>query len=235
MKYLDCSPCDVLEIRKRRLCYNDALHFCWGLFHSLIKQIKVLSICYLTRKTKYILGSVWQSMLRARATAKITASCSWESSLKISVRKIKHLIEKGALTPKSFANIVRLSKKFFSFLNKVVSKDQSVQTELAIGNTNLNQMEKRTILHCSILKVPMMKSSEWGIPLTPTNVASSFTWMVREELSQGSSHQSRLCGKPQREISAGQANLVMDLPQRDSCCRWWSQHFSETLIINNFL
>ena len=109
MKYLDCSPCDVLEIRKRRLCYNDALHFCWGLFHSLIKQIKVLSICYLTRKTKYILGSVWQSMLRARATAKITASCSWESSLKISVRKIKHLIEKGALTPKSFANIVCLN------------------------------------------------------------------------------------------------------------------------------
>ena len=34
--------------------------------------------------------------------------------------------EKGALTPKSFVNIVSLNSKYFIFQNKLVSKDQSV-------------------------------------------------------------------------------------------------------------
>ena len=34
--------------------------------------------------------------------------------------------EKGALTPKSFVNIVRYNSKYFIFQNKLVSKDQSV-------------------------------------------------------------------------------------------------------------
>ena len=37
--------------------------------------------------------------------------------------------DKDALTSKSFAKIVRLKSKILLFSNKLVSKDQSVQTE----------------------------------------------------------------------------------------------------------
>ena len=39
------------------------------------------------------------------------------------------LLDKDALTSKSFAKIVRLKSKILLFSNKLVSKDQSVQTE----------------------------------------------------------------------------------------------------------
>ena len=42
------------------------------------------------------------------------------------VKTNRNRLEKGALTSKSFANIVRLKSKILFFSNKLVSKDQSV-------------------------------------------------------------------------------------------------------------
>ena len=43
--------------------------------------------------------------------------------------KLRLRLDKDALTSKSFAKIVRLESKILLFSNKLVSKDQSVQTE----------------------------------------------------------------------------------------------------------